>query len=60
MTLTHAILTALRYADEHPRLDPDTAIEASLARDGWHLTRGTPGPLAWPHQIPGARLECVA
>ena len=58
--LTFAITAALRHASENPRIDPDTAIEASLARDGWHLTQGTPGPLAWPHQIPSARVECVA
>ena len=58
MTITHAILTALRYADEHPRLDPDTAIEASLARNGWAL-RQTAGAGEWPHQIPSARLDGV-
>jgi hypothetical protein len=55
--LTFAITAALRYAAKNPRIDPDTAIEASLARDGWHLTQNMPGPLAWPHRIPGARLE---
>jgi len=39
MSITHAILTAIRYADDHPRMDPDTAIKVSLARDGWEMRR---------------------
>lgn len=56
--LAFAIGAALRYAAENPRIDPDTAIEAILARDGWHVSQAAAGPLAWPHQVPGARLEC--
>ncbi|MDD2878763.1 MAG: hypothetical protein PHZ23_16215 [Acidiphilium sp.] len=56
--LAFAIAAALRYAAENPHIDPDTAIEASLRRDGWHVSNVTPGPLAWPYQVPGARWEC--
>ncbi|HQT89114.1 MAG TPA: hypothetical protein PK677_11255 [Acidiphilium sp.] len=49
--LAFALTAALRYAAENPRIDLDAAIEASLRRDGWHVSHGTPGSLAWPHQV---------
>jgi aspartyl/asparaginyl beta-hydroxylase (cupin superfamily) len=38
-SLTQAVLAAIRYADENPRMDADSAIMASLWSYGWDISR---------------------